>query len=226
MSHNRLKGLLEFLFRFCNFVISNAEQGELSSHVRDLFVFILCVIQKVVLVNPRTGNALRHGPSGTAPGDQPDNGGPGQRGAPDTAVPVRGTGSGRQRLRDEGDADTQGDAARRRRPPFAEGADGQAEALRHPEEGVQEQQGGGGEGAATHADPARIQVWRTCAGSRSAYPGDLGVNFLCLYCYRVLMADLSDDMTDEDVSSVKFLIGNRLPRERMEKAKVRQTFVS
>lgn len=36
------------------------------------------------------------------------------------------------------------------------------------------------------------------------------------------MADLSDDMTDEDVSSVKFLFGNRLPRERMEKAKVRQ----
>lgn len=37
--------------------------------------------------------------------------------------------------------------------------------------------------------------------------------------FRVLMADLSDDMTDEDVSSVKFLFGNRLPRERMEKAK-------
>lgn len=110
--------------------------------------------------NPRTGNALRHGPSGTAPGDQPDNGGPGQRGAPDTPVPVRGLGSGRQRLRDEGDADTQGDAARRRRPPFAEGADGQAGALRHPEEGVQEQQGGGGEDAATHAAPARIQVCR------------------------------------------------------------------
>lgn len=39
------------------------------------------------------------------------------------------------------------------------------------------------------------------------------------------MADLSDDMTDEDVSSVKFLFGNRLPRERMEKAKVRQKFL-
>lgn len=49
--------------------------------------------------------------------------------------------------------------------------------------------------------------------------------FLRLYCYRVLMADLSDDMTDEDVSSVKFLIGNRLPRERMEKAKVRKLWL-
>lgn len=62
----------------------------------------------------------------------------------------------------------------------------------------------------------------TC--SRSAYPGT-SVN-LFSYCYRVLMADLSDEMTDEDVSSVKFLFGNRLPREKMEKAKVRQKFVS
>lgn len=40
------------------------------------------------------------------------------------------------------------------------------------------------------------------------------------------MADLNENMTDEDVSSVKFLLGNKLPRERMERAKVRQKFGS
>lgn len=38
------------------------------------------------------------------------------------------------------------------------------------------------------------------------------------------MADLSEDMADEDVSSAKFLLGNVLPREKMDKAKVRQKF--
>lgn len=34
------------------------------------------------------------------------------------------------------------------------------------------------------------------------------------------MADLSEDMADEDVNSAKFLLGNMLPREKMDKAKV------
>ncbi|XP_028992177.1 CASP8 and FADD-like apoptosis regulator [Betta splendens] len=37
--------------------------------------------------------------------------------------------------------------------------------------------------------------------------------------YRVLMVNISDDMTKEDLSSFKFLFGSSLPRERIEKAK-------
>lgn len=38
------------------------------------------------------------------------------------------------------------------------------------------------------------------------------------------MADLSEDMADEDVKSATFLLGNMLPREKMDKAKVCQKF--
>ncbi|XP_051937443.1 CASP8 and FADD-like apoptosis regulator [Hippocampus zosterae] len=36
--------------------------------------------------------------------------------------------------------------------------------------------------------------------------------------FRVLMADISEDMASEDVNSVKFLLGNMLPRHKMETA--------
>lgn len=39
--------------------------------------------------------------------------------------------------------------------------------------------------------------------------------------YRVLMANISEDMANEDLDSVKFLLSNTLPREKMEKAKVK-----
>lgn len=35
------------------------------------------------------------------------------------------------------------------------------------------------------------------------------------------MADVSEDMTNEDLKSVKFLLSSTLPRERMDKVKVR-----
>ncbi|GLD59921.1 CASP8 and FADD-like apoptosis regulator [Lates japonicus] len=37
--------------------------------------------------------------------------------------------------------------------------------------------------------------------------------------FRVLMANISEDMVCDDVNSVKFLLSNRLPREKMETAK-------
>ncbi|KAM6955343.1 CASP8 and FADD-like apoptosis regulator [Lycodopsis pacificus] len=36
--------------------------------------------------------------------------------------------------------------------------------------------------------------------------------------FRVLMANINEDMDSEDLSSVKFLLGSMLPREKMEKA--------
>lgn len=50
------------------------------------------------------------------------------------------------------------------------------------------------------------------------------VTYFCVTHDRVLMADLSEDMADEDVNSAKFLLGNVLPREKMDKAKVWQKF--
>ncbi|XP_070694466.1 CASP8 and FADD-like apoptosis regulator [Pempheris klunzingeri] len=37
--------------------------------------------------------------------------------------------------------------------------------------------------------------------------------------FRVLMANISEDMANEDMNSVKFLLSSTLPREKMEKAK-------
>lgn len=37
--------------------------------------------------------------------------------------------------------------------------------------------------------------------------------------FRVLMANISEDMASEDLDSVKFLLGGTVPRERMDKAK-------
>lgn len=44
----------------------------------------------------------------------------------------------------------------------------------------------------------------------------------CRPCSRVLMAHISEDMASEDVSSVKFLLGNMLPRHKMENATVKK----
>lgn len=38
---------------------------------------------------------------------------------------------------------------------------------------------------------------------------------------RVLMADLSEDMTNEDLNNVKFLLSTKLSREKQDKAKVK-----
>ena len=36
------------------------------------------------------------------------------------------------------------------------------------------------------------------------------------------MANISEDMASEDLDSVKFLLGGTVPRERMDKAKVKE----
>lgn len=36
------------------------------------------------------------------------------------------------------------------------------------------------------------------------------------------MANISEDMTSEDLNSVKFLLSRTLPREKIEKAKVKR----
>lgn len=35
------------------------------------------------------------------------------------------------------------------------------------------------------------------------------------------MSNISEDMADEDLNSVKFLLSSRLPREKIDKAKVK-----
>lgn len=57
-----------------------------------------------------------------------------------------------------------------------------------------------------------IQVNTTCGSqSNHGFP----------YC-RVLMANINDDMANEDLNRVKFLLSSTLSHEQMEKAKVKK----
>lgn len=49
--------------------------------------------------------------------------------------------------------------------------------------------------------------------------------FIIFFAYfsqcRVLMSNISEDMVDEDLNNVKFLLSSRIPREKIDKAKVK-----
>ena len=49
--------------------------------------------------------------------------------------------------------------------------------------------------------------------------------FIYFFAYfsqcRVLMSNISEDMVDEDLNNVKFLLSSRIPREKIDKAKVK-----
>ena len=50
-------------------------------------------------------------------------------------------------------------------------------------------------------------------------------SFIIFFAYfsqcRVLMSNISEDMVDEDLNNVKFLLSSRIPREKIDKAKVK-----
>ncbi|XP_034549032.1 CASP8 and FADD-like apoptosis regulator [Notolabrus celidotus] len=59
---------------------------------------------------------------------------------------------------------------------------------------------------------------KVCKTSRDDVNGTLTYT-PCLPRFRVLMANISEDMANDDLASVKFLLSSTLPREKMEKIK-------